>query len=224
LLRGWELALQTDEIQRKGPSGIALAEFAWLGGTVDRGIYQRLSEVQKLCFERESPWIGGELAFWLFLAGELAEIPEEAAVPYRLAGEGEWEKAAAFWEERKIPYDRAVALSFGSAEAKIEALAALDELGAAVPAARLRGELVRNGVAGIRRGPIRATRENPLGLTSRQMDVLAQLAEGLTNVEIADRLFLSSRTIDHHVSAILGKLQASSRADAVTKAKRAGIL
>ena len=88
---------------------------------------------------------------------------------------------------------------------------------------RLRTELAAAGVSGVPRGPTRATRENPFGLTPRQMDVLRHLAENMTNVEIADRLFVSSRTVDHHVSAILGKLGATTRSEAVALARDAGI-
>jgi DNA-binding NarL/FixJ family response regulator len=56
------------------------------------------------------------------------------------------------------------------------------------------------------------------------MDVLRHLSEGMTNAEIADRLFVSNRTVDHHVSAILGKLGADSRSAAVTAAREAGLL
>jgi DNA-binding NarL/FixJ family response regulator len=69
------------------------------------------------------------------------------------------------------------------------------------------------------RGPQRATRDNPLGLTARQADVLMLLTEDLTNAEIADRLFISTRTVDHHVSAILVKLGAANRSEAAERAR-----
>ncbi|MDP9144956.1 MAG: helix-turn-helix transcriptional regulator, partial [Actinomycetota bacterium] len=224
LLDGWELAVRADEIQRKGPSAAALAEYVWIGGELDSGIFPQLREVLRECLERESLWIGGELAFWLYLINEINEIPEGAAEPYLLAGAGEWEKAASFWEQREIPYDRAVALSLGSTAAKVEALSIFDELGATPLASRLRTELVGAGVTGVPRGPTRATRENPFGLTPRQMDVLRHMAEDMTNAEIADRLFVSNRTVDHHVSAILGKLGAGTRSEAVAVATEANLL
>jgi DNA-binding CsgD family transcriptional regulator len=200
-----------------------LAEYSWIGGKLDPTLFPRLREVLDDCIERESPWIGGELAFWLHLIGEIDHLPEIAPEPYRLSAAGDWEAAAAFWQERGIPYDRAVALSLGPDEARIEALAIFDELGATPVAARVRAELVESGVSGVPRGPNRATRENAFGLTPRQMDVLGHLAKGLTNAEIADLLFVSTRTVDHHVSAILDKIGASSRAEAVTAAQDAGI-
>jgi DNA-binding CsgD family transcriptional regulator len=191
---------------------------------VDQAIFPRLREVLAESLERESPWMGGELAFWLYLIGEIDQIPTGAAEPYRLAGAGEWEETAAFWEKRGIPYDRAVALSLGSTEAKVEALSIFDALGATALGSRLRTELTAAGVTGVPRGPTRATRENPFGLTPRQMDVLRHMADDMTNAEIADRLFLSSRTVDHHVSAILGKLGAGTRSEAVTAAREADLL
>jgi DNA-binding NarL/FixJ family response regulator len=74
------------------------------------------------------------------------------------------------------------------------------------------------------RGPRPATRENPAGLTARELDVLGLLAQGLRNAEIAARLYLSTRTVDHHVSAILRKLQARSRAEASAVAVELGLV
>jgi DNA-binding CsgD family transcriptional regulator len=223
LLDGWEAALRADEIQRTGPTAIALAEYVWIGGTLDATIFPRLREVLADCVDRDSPWIGGELAFWLLLLGEIDRLPGPTPEPYKLSEAGDWEAAASFWEQREIPYDRAVALSLGPDEARLEALAIFDDLGATAVAARLRADLVEAGVGSVPRGPTRATRENAFGLTPRQMDVLGHLAKGLTNSEIADLLFVSTRTVDHHVSAILDKMGVSSRAEAVSAAYDAGL-
>ncbi len=223
LFNGWELALQTAEVQRTGPTGAALAEFCWIGGRVDGAVFDRLREVLDDALHR-SPWMAGELAFWLFLIGQIDEVPDGVAEPYLIAGSGEWARAAAIWEERGIPYDRAVTLGLGGTEAKIEALGIFDQLGAVPIAARLRSELAEAGVSGVPRGPTRATRENPYGLTQRQMEVLRHISDGLTNSEIADRLFVSSRTVDHHVSAILGKMAAASRTEATAIARHDGLL
>ena len=58
---------------------------------------------------------------------------------------------------------------------------------------------------------------NPFGLTARQGEILKQLAEGHTNQEIADKLFISVKTVDNHVSAILERLGARTRTEAVTE-------
>jgi DNA-binding CsgD family transcriptional regulator len=223
LLDGWERALQADEVQRTGPTAIALAEYVWIGGKLDETIFPRFREVLADCIQRDSPWIAGELAFWLHLIGEVDQLPDAAPEPYRLSAAGDWRAAASYWEERGIPYDRAVALSFGSNEARLEAVSIFDDLGATAVAARLRAELVEAGIGGVPRGPTKATRENAFGLTPRQMDVLGHLANGLTNAEIADLLFVSTRTVDHHVSAILDKMGVSSRSEAVSVAGEAGL-
>ena len=75
-------------------------------------------------------------------------------------------------------------------------------------------------VLGLRvpRGPRQSTRSNQAGLTGRQLEVLTLLGEGLTNNEIADRLFVSPRTAEHHVAAVLQKLDAPTRRDAARRA------
>ncbi len=73
------------------------------------------------------------------------------------------------------------------------------------------------------RGPRATTRQNQHGLTAREMEVLALVNEGLHNGQIADRLVVSVRTVDHHVEAILRKLGARTRADARVTATSLGI-
>jgi DNA-binding NarL/FixJ family response regulator len=91
---------------------------------------------------------------------------------------------------------------------------------AAIVARRLR-ELGERGVA---RGPLARTRANPAGLTARELDVVPLLAQGLRNGEIAERLVVSQRTVDHHVSAILRKLGVRTRGEAAAAAGRLGLL
>jgi DNA-binding NarL/FixJ family response regulator len=67
------------------------------------------------------------------------------------------------------------------------------------------------------------TRRNPGRLTPRESEVLGLVTQGLRNAEIADRLVLSERTVDHHVAAILRKLDARTRAEASVKAVRLGL-
>ena len=79
------------------------------------------------------------------------------------------------------------------------------------------------GARTIPRGPRPATRDAPAGLTPREQEVLSLLREGLGNREISRRLFISERTVDHHVSAVLSKIGVSSRTEAVREADRLGI-
>ena len=90
---------------------------------------------------------------------------------------------------------------------------------AAIVARRLR----ERGARGLPRGPRPRTRENPAGLTARELEVLALLVDGLRNAQIAERLVVSEKTVDHHVSAILRKLDVRSRGEAGAEAARLGL-
>ncbi|HEY1333218.1 MAG TPA: helix-turn-helix transcriptional regulator, partial [Myxococcaceae bacterium] len=104
------------------------------------------------------------------------------------------------------------------------ALDILTRLGARPAAAIVARRLRERGARGVARGPRASTRANPAQLTARESEVLALLAEGLRNAEIAERLFLSHRTVEHHVSAILQKLGARNRGEAVAAARRLALL
>jgi DNA-binding NarL/FixJ family response regulator len=122
------------------------------------------------------------------------------------------------------PYERALALLDGDEPAQRAALDLFERLGAHPAAARSRRRLRKAGARGLPRGPRGTTRANPLGLTNRQLEILDLLAEGMRNAEIAERLSASPKTIDHHVSAVLAKLGARSRAEAVAMAFELGVI
>jgi DNA-binding NarL/FixJ family response regulator len=96
-------------------------------------------------------------------------------------------------------------------------------LGARPAAAVVARALRERGARGVPRGPRPRTRDNPAGLTARELEVVGLLIEGLRNAEIAERLVVSQKTVDHHVSAVLRKLGARSRGEASTIALRMGI-
>jgi DNA-binding NarL/FixJ family response regulator len=149
----------------------------------------------------------------------------EADHPYAHLAQGRWQRAAEAWSQARCEYERAVALSHSPvADDLLTALSLVDDLAAAPLARLLRERLRERGVTPVPRGPAPSTRGNPFGLTDRQLEVLRLLTAGLTNAEIAGRLVLSVRTVDTHVAAILGKLEARTRRDAVRRAVDLGLL
>jgi DNA-binding NarL/FixJ family response regulator len=129
--------------------------------------------------------------------------------------------AAGLWEDLGCPYQKALAMLRHTDDMAVQALEILEDLGAVPVAAKFRKTLRDKGVT-VPRGKSRQARAHPAGLTARQAEVLELLTEGLTNTEIADQLFLSLRTVENHVSAILSKLGVTSREDAVRSAAQLG--
>jgi DNA-binding CsgD family transcriptional regulator/tetratricopeptide (TPR) repeat protein len=217
-------ALATGEAQRIVPAIGAAAEHAWMHDRLG-DVIETVADAHDLALRTTSPrWIG-ETSIWLQAAGRLAEIPHRAEAPARLMMEARWEEAAAQWEGLGTPYEAAVARSLADdPDTVLQGLAELDALGSAPMARRTRARLARMGVEKIPRGPRKSTAANPAGLTSRQMDVLALVVEGFTNAEIAERLFLSARTVDHHVAAILLKLEVETRRHVRDKAIALGLI
>ena len=173
--------------------------------------------------EKGFRWSPGSIALWLWKIGELPEVPAGIAEPYRLLIEGKPVDAAERWAEIGCPYERAIALAHGDTTAQLAAVEEFDTLGAIAVAAKLRKVLRSEGVSVPRRRG-QKTRGHGAGLTARQAEILELLSEGFSNTEIADRLFVSPRTVEHHVSAVLSKLDSSNRAEAVQAASRQGLL
>jgi DNA-binding NarL/FixJ family response regulator len=119
------------------------------------------------------------------------------------------------------PYDAALALLGASDELALRrALDICGELGAIATARIIRQKMRSLGIRSVPAGQRAATRENPLGLTPREQEVLDLLCEGRTNAGIAARLVISPKTVDHHVSSVLAKLGVSKRTEAAAAAKR----
>ncbi len=212
------------DLQRFGPVAIARAETLWLEGRQDE-IDAETAETLALALDRQASWVVGEIAIWRWRAGLVDDLPAGAAAePYALSIAGNGSTAAARWEELKCPYEAAMALAdTGEEDALRRALDGLGALNARPAAAIVMRRLRSGGARRIPRGPRRQTRANPAGLTARELDVLALLTENLRNAEIAQRLFVSEKTVDHHVSAILRKLDVRSRGEAATAADRIGL-
>jgi DNA-binding CsgD family transcriptional regulator/tetratricopeptide (TPR) repeat protein len=204
------------------PARAARAELRWLEGKPDLADAEARAGYDQTA-GRVDPWASGSLAIWLVRLGVrsgLAGLTE----PYALEAAGDHRGAAATWERIGRPYDAALARAWSPDEAGLrDALAGFEELGASAAAAAVRRRMRELGVKAIPRGPHAATRAAPGGLTPREQEVLALLADGLADREISERLVISERTVHHHVSAVLSKIGVSSRTAAAREAARMGI-
>jgi DNA-binding CsgD family transcriptional regulator len=214
-----ELAAPTGELQRLAPVRWARSEAAWLVGDHSAGADEARAGLE-IGRHVRSGWLVGELALWLWRSGGLDVVPEHIAEPYALEISGDWRAAAAHWQQLGCPYEEALALANSAQEDDLRAaLAKLEALGARPAASMVARALREGGAKNLPRGPRPTTRANLFGLTSREVEVLRMLEKGLRNAEIAGRLFVSEKTVDHHVSSILGKLAVQSRGEAVQKAR-----
>jgi ATP/maltotriose-dependent transcriptional regulator MalT len=224
LARAWELAVHNGSLAALAPAGLALVEAAWLADDLQRADEQITVLRQRTATPGGARW-RGELLRYLGRAGLTVAPFPGCPVEWQTGLAGSWREAAAGWEQIGDPYEQALELaSSSSTVACLEGLDILDGLGAAATARLVRARLRELGATRIPRGRARTTRENPAGLTDRQVDVLALLAAGLTNAEIAARLVVSTRTVDHHVSAVLARLQVGSRREAARRATELGVV
>ncbi|WP_232667332.1 ATP-binding protein [Pseudonocardia sp. TRM90224] len=217
--RAWRVAQELRQPLGITRAGRALVEWAWLTGNTDAA-----AEVARVLLPRLQP------AIWSYLRGQLLRYLARAGLPaepfdgchegYAAGLRGDWAGAAAIWEREGDPYEQALELADSNEVAPtLRGLAMLDDLGASANAELVRRRLRALGVTRPPRQRRETVRRNPGGLTDRQLDVLERLEAGDTNVEIAARLVLSVRTVDHHVSAILTRLGAATRREAVAIAR-----
>ncbi|MCA1844519.1 MAG: AAA family ATPase [Actinobacteria bacterium] len=223
----WRFACRYGEPIRLLPTAAALVEQAWLTGRPE----PRLDECRALLARSVQPgleWGRGELASWLrrLDPGSDLGIPaDDVAAPYRLVLAGRFEEAAEAWAGLSVPYEQALALvDTGDPDAVRAGVDLLDRLGADEVAAKVRHDLRRRGITAVPARRRETTLANPAGLTAREVEVLGLLGQGLTNAELAQRLFISAKTVDHHVSAILAKLGVAGRRDAVHRARQLGVI
>ncbi len=218
-----KLALEAGELQRLAPVAVAIAEYAWLknDGNTPHPI---LLSTYELALKQGKLRATGEIGYW---CQQLSmPIGDQGAVeqPYALLRSGHWRDASDAWLALGCQYDQAHALMHGDEVGMREALAMFEKLGATAAASRCREKLHKAGIRGVARGPRASTTENVAGLTTRELQIVDLLAQGLSNAAIAVRLVRSEKTVDHHVSAIYRKLEVGSRHAAVTKANQMGLI
>ena len=209
------------DLQRTGPVAAARAELLWLEGRASE-VDAETNEVLELALHRNVSWVAGELAYWRWRAGIRDKLADGAiAAPYEHSVRGDWEAATEAWQALGCPYESALALADSPDELRMRhALDELHAIGARLAAAVVSRRLRERGVRALPRGPRAPTRDNPAGLTARELQVAALLADGLRNAQIAQRLVVSEKTVDHHVSAVLRKLEVSNRHEAGAKLAR----
>lgn len=220
----WERAVDADELQFLGPAAAARAEAAWLEGRTEAIGAETEAAYDLACRVNEST-TAGWLGCWRARAGLPVEPPDDVPERFRLQIDGDFEAASELLKAEGADYDAAIALVASSdgplVRAAHEQLLALGAKPAAAIVARRLREL---GERNLPRGPRAATRENPAGLTNRELEVLLLLAQGLRNADIARRLVVTPKTVDHHVSSILRKLGVTSRGQASAAATRLAVI
>jgi DNA-binding CsgD family transcriptional regulator/tetratricopeptide (TPR) repeat protein len=215
-----ESAIRLGESLWIRPVGIARTEAYWLEGRLDAAISEldRVRSFSAGATAVDRCWI----ALWRQRLTGTAHEPEREPFASQLAGNGV--QAAVLWDRLGCPYEAALALLDTKDEAPLrESLSRLVDLGAEAAARLVRRTMRDLGIRSIPAGARTATRAHPRGLTTREHQILQLLSDGQSNEEIAASLFISVRTVEHHVSAILGKLGAATRKAAASEARRLGL-
>jgi DNA-binding CsgD family transcriptional regulator/tetratricopeptide (TPR) repeat protein len=222
-VRALTLAVQMAEPAWIAQARAIQAEMLWLSGRADDAAAEAAAASAEAS-GRVDPWRLGALAIWVWRLRPDSGAPTGLPEPYALEVTGDFAGAAAAWQRLGRPYEAALAWLQSEDEPGLRsALQAFDDLGARAAAAVGRRRMRQLGLTAIPRGPRATTAATPGGLTAREQQVLALVAEGLPDREISQRLFISERTVHHHVSAILSKIGVQSRSAAGREAARLGI-
>jgi DNA-binding CsgD family transcriptional regulator len=205
----YESAFLIGEVQRIAPAAAVACEIAWLEGDEAR-LQEVLRQAWPVVATAPASAMRGLLVPWLPDTVAAAE-GGSLQLPHRAEACREWAEAATLWDELGSPYAAGLAWArSGTQEGLLRATERFDELGAAGAATRTRA-LSRAQGWSTPRGARSTTRAHPQGLTRREAEVAELLAQGMSNAAIADRLVLSPRTVEHHVAAVLAKLDVPSR-------------
>ena len=215
-----ESALRLGEPEWIRPVGIARTEACWLEGRLDAAI----SELDRVCsFSAGATAVDRcWMALWMRRLGGRAQAVDIEPFGSQLTGDGA--RAAVLWDRLGYRYEAALALLDTKEETHLrESLTKLVDLGADATARLVRRTMRDLGIRSIPAGARTATRAHPQGLTTREQEILQLLSEGQSNDEISAALYISVRTVEHHVSAILGKLCVDTRKGAAKEARKLGL-
>jgi DNA-binding CsgD family transcriptional regulator/tetratricopeptide (TPR) repeat protein len=218
-----EQADRTDELQRLAPVLELETEWALTRGTPmpDERFERVIAKIRPR--SDFAGWGAARVGAWAAVAGIDIDADQPASPPLATMACRDWRGAADAFGDVGWTYDRALMLSLlDDEESLAEAIEISRGLGAEPLTRRVAGRMRELGL-NVPHGPRQSTRANPAGLTARQLDVLALLAAGLTNAEIAERLVVSPRTAEHHVAAVLTKLGAATRRDVARRAAELGL-
>ena len=223
LIKAKTKAFESRELQRIIPSLVALLEYEWLTGKIvieKTDLDYTLNMIDKSIYNVEK----NRFAFWLCKARKQQLSTSRIYEGYEVSSVAKAQKAASIWEKSGCNYSRAMALFEGTTDDKRKAILIVHDLGANAVFERMKLEMRTSGIKSIPRGLRKTTQSNPAFLTGRELDVLHLLKDGLQNKEIASQLFISAKTVDHHISSILFKLDVNTRSKAVTEAIRMEII
>lgn len=219
-----QIAQNTAEVQRIVPIATAMLEFEWLFDHTfeDRNIIQ--AAIEQLSKSYGAHNISGEMVFWCSLVGINHNLELNSDDGFKHLIDRDIEKAITFWKSNDFPYELALSYCLGDDEQIRDGFYILDKLQAIQTKKKVREYLKNSGKQNVPKGILKSTRNNPLHLTNRELDVLDQVSKGLSNSEIASTLFISSKTVDNHVSSILSKMDVNARQKAIIKARELKII
>lgn len=219
-------AMATDEVQYIIPARLTLIEAAWLNDAADKAA-EHLDSLLRISKAELHRWDTADICIWArrldFPMPEsyASDLPPPQAAEY----EGNFSKAARAWRKLSVPYAAALSQMQSNdpadAEQMARAIKALEKMEASAAVARARKIARELGIAAKmprpRRGPYKSARNHPLGLTKREQDILRLVASGASNRDISERLKRSPRTVEHHVSSVLAKLNVANRMEAMLR-------